>query len=182
MLDETVLRPGLGGGPIFAHDAAAFNHPGERGHGPPGAPPARRRCIVVGGAMRTLVLLAGLGQLALAAASLAIPRVLGWRGETAKLRPLLRQLFWTYAAYVWGSHIAFGLLSTLAPDRLLDGSPLARGVAGFIAVWWIARVVLQFVYLDRAGLPAGARFRWAEAGLVLLFVFLAIVYSAVAVR
>jgi hypothetical protein len=132
--------------------------------------------------MRMLVLLAGLGQLGLAAVSLTIPRMLGWRAETAKLRPLTRQMFWTYAGYIWGSHVAFGLLSALAPDRLLDGSLLARAIAAFIALWWTVRLVLQFAYLDRGGAPAGLRYRWAEGALVSLFVFLALVYGAVAVR
>jgi len=46
------------------------------------------------------VFVAGVGQLALIVASLAIPRVLRWREETAKLRPLTRQVFWTYAIYI----------------------------------------------------------------------------------
>src|SRR5262245_13280683 len=113
--------------------------------------------------MRTLVVLAGLGQLALAAASLAIPRVLGWREETAQLRPLTRQVFWTYAAYIWVTNLSFGLLSALAPVWLLDGSPLAGAVAGFIALYWGARAVIQFAYFDRGGLPGGPAFRLAEA-------------------
>ena len=35
----------------------------------------------------TLVFIAGIGQLVLIAASLAIPRVLGWAEETAKFGP-----------------------------------------------------------------------------------------------
>lgn len=130
--------------------------------------------------MRTLVVLAGLGQLALAAASLAIPRVLGWRAETAKLRPLLRQVFWTYAAYIWGINLSFGLLSTFAPAWLLDRSPLAGAVAGFIAVYWGARVVVQFVYFDRTDVPGGPGVRLAEAALIALFLYLTVVYAVVA--
>lgn len=131
--------------------------------------------------LRTLVFLAGLGQLVLAAASLAIPQVMRWREGTAGLRPLLRQTFWTYAAYIWGFNLSFGLLSTLAPSWLLDGSPLAVAVSAFIAVYWGARLIVQFAYFDRADLPTGRRFRLAEAGLVALFLYLALVYGAVAV-
>ncbi len=75
--------------------------------------------------METIVRLAGAGQLLLAAVSLTVPRTLGWREETAKLRPLTRHVFWTYAAYIFIAHVCFGLLSALAPRLLLDGSPLA---------------------------------------------------------
>ena len=81
--------------------------------------------------MTPLVIMAGLGQLALAAGSLAIPRILNWRSETVKLSPLTRSVFWTYAGYIWGTNVCFGLLSTFAPSWLLDGSPLARAVSGF---------------------------------------------------
>jgi hypothetical protein len=127
--------------------------------------------------LRTLVLLAGVGQIALALASLAIPRVLRFEEETAKLRPLLRQMFWTYAGYILCTNLSFGLLSALAPTWLLDGSPLAAAVTGFIAVYWGARVVLQFAWFDRSDAPPGAHVRLAEAALVLLFVFLTCVYG-----
>ncbi len=124
------------------------------------------------------VRLAGLGQLALAAASTAIPYVLRWKTETAALRPLLRQLFWIYAGYILGFHIAFGLVSSLAPGWLLDGSGLATAVTGFIATYWSVRLVLQFVYLDRSDAPKGPWFSAAEAALVSLFVFLSGTYAA----
>ncbi|HUG54035.1 MAG TPA: hypothetical protein VMR21_10545 [Vicinamibacteria bacterium] len=132
----------------------------------------------VGLTLESAVRLAGLGQLALALASLAIPRVLRWREETARLRPLVRQLFWIYSAYILGFHVAFGLLSALRPLWLLDGSGLAAAVCGFVAVYWGARLVLQFAYLDRSDAPRGARFRAAEAALVTLFVVLVATYSA----
>lgn len=130
--------------------------------------------------LRTLIVLAGAGQLCLAAASLAIPRVLGWRAELERLRPLTRQVFWTYAAYIWTFHVAFGLLSTLAPASLLDGSPLATAVSGFIALYWGVRLVLQFTWFDRSAAPPGLLPRLAEAALVTLFVALTLVYGAAA--
>jgi len=127
--------------------------------------------------LEPIVRLAGLGQLALAAASTAIPFVLRWRAETAALRPLLRQLFWIYAGYILGFHVAFGLVSALRPDWLLDGSGLAAAVSGFIATYWSVRLVLQFTYLDRSDAPCGPWFTAAEIALVSLFVFLGSTYA-----
>src|SRR5687767_8827882 len=128
-----------------------------------------------------LVILAGVGQVVLIAASLAIPRVLGWRQQTAAMRPLTRQVFWTYAAYIWFTNLCFGLLSTLAPHWLLDRSPLAGAVTAFIAAYWGARVLIQFFYFDRSDAPSGALVRLAEAALVGLFLFLTAVYAWAAV-
>jgi hypothetical protein len=123
------------------------------------------------------VRLAGWAQLALAAASTAIPFILRWPEETRKLRPLLRQLFWIYGAYILSFHVAFGLLSAGAPAWLLDGSPLATAVTGFIAVYWGVRFSLQFVF-DRSDVPEGARYRLAELALSALFVSLTTTYGA----
>ena len=58
-----------------------------------------------------LIISAGIGQLGLVAASLAIPRALGWPEDLAKLRPLTRQVFWVYAAYIWCTNLALWLIS-----------------------------------------------------------------------
>jgi hypothetical protein len=129
--------------------------------------------------MKTLIILAGLGQLVLAAASLALPRTLHWREDTAKLRPLTREVFWTYAAYIWATNVAMGLLSVLGPGWLLDRTPLARAVAGYITLYWGARLAIQFGWFGKNA-PPGALYRLAEAALVALFLALTLTYGAVA--
>ena len=127
--------------------------------------------------LQTAILLAGIGQLAIVLGSLRIPHVLRWSDDVAKLRPLTRQVFWTYAGYIWGTNLCFGLLSTLAPSWLIDGSPLAAAVTAFIALYWCVRVVIQFVYFDRTDAPSGFIFNVAEIVLVGLFVFFTATYG-----
>ena len=110
-----------------------------------------------------LLVLAGVGQLVLIVGSLAIPKVLGWKEDTAKLK-----------------NLCFGLLSALAPAWLLDGSPLAGAVGSFIAAYWLARVLIQFLYFDNSEAPQGKLFKLAEVALVGLFIALTVVYGAVA--
>jgi hypothetical protein len=125
-----------------------------------------------------LVRLAGIGQLVLAAASTTFPRILGSQEELAKLRPLFRRLYCIYAAYILCINTSFGLLSSLRPGWLLDASPLAGAVTGFIAAYWGARLSLQFFGFDRQDMPVGPRYRLAEAALTLLFVYLTSVYAS----
>jgi hypothetical protein len=125
-----------------------------------------------------IVRAAGLGQLVLAVASTALPHLLDWRGQVAVLRPLLRRIFWIYAGYVLAIHVAFGLVSSIAPRWLLDGSGLAGAVTGFMALYWAVRIVLQFTVIDRADAPGGPWFRVGEAALVLLFAALTATYGA----
>jgi hypothetical protein len=127
-----------------------------------------------------LICAAGVAQVVLALASVAIPRALGWREQTQKLGPLTRQVFWTYAGYIWASNLSFGLLSALLPGSLVSGTSLAAAVSGFVAIWWAARLTIQFAYFDRTDAPGGLPYRLAEAALVLLFLALTLIYGAAA--
>ena len=86
--------------------------------------------------------LAGLGQLVLALGSLAIPAVLHWREDVARLRPLTRQVFSVYACILTGPWRS-PRCRFLAPG-LNDRSLLAACVTGFIALWWATRLTIQF--------------------------------------
>lgn len=124
-----------------------------------------------------LTRLAGIAQVVLVFGSFAIPAVLNWKAELAKVGVLTRQMFWTYAAYILAINLCFGLLSVFAAPELLNRSLMSLLVCGFVAVYWTSRVLIQFFYFDRASFPSGLWHRFAEILLILLFVFLSIVYS-----
>src|SRR5476651_358497 len=105
--------------------------------------------------IQKLVWIAGLAQVVLAAGSLAIPKILKWHAELAKVQPLIKQMFWTYAAYILVINLCFGLVSVFDYRELTNGSSLSKMITGFIAVYWISRVLIQFFYFDRTNFPAG---------------------------
>ena len=127
--------------------------------------------------MANLIFIAGILQLILVIGSLSIPRVLNWSQDTAKLRPLTRQVFWTYAGYIWATNLSFALISILSPASLADGSFLAAAVSIYITAYWAARIAIQFFYFDRSDAPQGLFFQVAEWGLVALFIFLTGTYG-----
>ena len=127
--------------------------------------------------MEIAILIAGIGQLLLVIGSLAIPRVLNWKEETSKLKPLTRQVFWTYAGYIWFTNLSIAIISIVSPASLLDSSTLALAVTLYITIYWTARVLIQFLYFDRTDAPTGKIFVLAEVLLVGLFIGLTIVYG-----
>ena len=127
--------------------------------------------------LKTLVFFAGVGQLCLVIVSLVIPRVLRWGEDVAQLRPLTRQVFWTYAAYIWCTNLFFGIVSVTMPAELVSGSPVSSALSGFIAIYWGARVGIQFAYFDRSDAPQGLVFVVGEWLLVGLFIILTAVYG-----
>jgi hypothetical protein len=120
---------------------------------------------------------AGAAQLAIAAGSLAIPRVLGWQAQVAVLPRLTQQVFWTYAGYIWSINVCFGLISITAANELSSPSILAIWLNAFIALYWGARAAIQLFWFDRSELPSNAAIRAADIALTLLFLFLTAAYA-----
>lgn len=128
------------------------------------------------------IILAGLCHFAILTASALVPKVLDWRRALAPLPEFLRRLFWVYGIFIVMVIIGFGLLSLFFAQTLASGIPLARGVCAFIAVFWAARLGVQFFVFDPS---PWLTTRWLKAGyhsLTVAFVFLAAVYSIAALK
>ena len=128
-------------------------------------------------AIQHCLYLAGLAQISLAIGSLAIPGILKWRVELVKVQPLIKQMFWTYAGYIFVINLSFGLLSLFDFKELTNRTTLAMLVTGFIALYWISRVLIQFLYFDRSSFPKGNWNVLAEIVLITLFIFLSVIYG-----
>jgi hypothetical protein len=120
--------------------------------------------------------LAGFGQLLLAAASLAIPQVLGWKEKLRPLDPFLRRLFWVYGAYIWGTNIALGISSLVLAHYLARPHPLAVALNLYAAVYWGARIAIQFTVFQKDK-PQGKHLWLPELALTLLFLYLTGLYG-----
>ena len=126
--------------------------------------------------------LAALSYLGLIAAGLIMPGIVGLHQHLSALPKFIRQLFWVYYAFIGLSLLCFGLGTFLLADQLAAGTPLARAVCGFLALFWTLRFLAgTFVFDLRPYLTS----RWRRAGLTtanLVFTCLPIVYGWVALR
>src|SRR5262245_47807351 len=95
--------------------------------------------------MAALIFAAGFLQLSVLVALSVSPLRLDWRGAFAGLPRLHRQMYWVYGGYVVMAIVAFGLLCLFNSAALAAGSGLARGVCGYMAVFWGVRLGLQAV-------------------------------------
>jgi hypothetical protein len=126
--------------------------------------------------LSTLIWLAGAGQLLVLIASAQVPFRLNWREIVARLPKLHQQMYWTYGGYIVLAIVGQGLVSLLCAGELAAGSSLARGVCGYIAVFWGIRLALQRVLDVKEHLTAW----WLRAGyylLTALFAFFTAVYA-----
>src|SRR5436853_7618113 len=62
---------------------------------------------------------------------------------------VMRQVFLVQNAYIMLVQVGFALLCFFFAGELTSGRPLGMALAGFLAVFWSARVLLQLFYFDR---------------------------------
>jgi hypothetical protein len=119
--------------------------------------------------LATLIRLAGIGQFGILVASALVPFQLDWKSVFSALPKLHRQMYWTYGGYVVLAIIFNGLVCVVAPTELVGGSPLARCVCGYIAIFWGVRLCLQPIFDVKLFLKTW----WLQAGYHLLTVLFA---------
>jgi len=132
--------------------------------------------------MRTWLIIGGVLHFVILIASALTPRVLDWRANLATLHPFLRRLFWVYGCFIVFVIISFGTLTLLQADELASAIPLARSICAIIALFWLARLLVQFfVFNARPFLTTTFR-RIGYHGLTFLFSALVFIYGCAALN
>ena len=126
--------------------------------------------------IQKLIFWSGFGHIALCIGSLYIPKALQWQKHLKNLQPFLRQMFWTYAAYILVINCCFGLVSIFGSYELLDHSFLAKSITLFIGIYWLTRIGIQFFYFDKSEAPKGIQYTVGEIALIGLFIFFTLTY------
>lgn len=98
--------------------------------------------------LSTLILIGGILHFGTLIASALVPRVLDWGDELAKLSRLSQQVIWVHGAFIVLTILGLGSVSVFFSTELASGSPLARAVCGYIAIFWGFRLLIQFFYFD----------------------------------
>lgn len=132
----------------------------------------------VAGIFSLALWLAALGQVALVTVSVQVPARLHWREELARLGPFNRKLMWVYGIFVVLTYLAFAALTAALHTELLRGDRAAMGLAFFIGVYWLARIIVDVTYFDSKDWPKGTRFQVGHWMLNCLFAFLTVTYLA----
>ncbi len=121
------------------------------------------------------LIVAGVLQIAVAAANLPLAWLLRFGREDARLLPLVRQIHRVHHAYLMALLGVFAILSIAFADDLRNGCPLGRFLSGVLALFWGARLAVQRFYYDRDFLR---RHRAGDVAFSLVFGYLAAVYAA----
>jgi len=105
--------------------------------------------------------LAGAGHFVILLASSQVPYRLHWKQDLAHLMPFNRKLLWVQSGFTVLTIIAFGTLTLVLHSELLRGDRSALGLAGFIGIYWIARILVDAFYFSNQDWPKG-RGLWSD--------------------
>jgi hypothetical protein len=130
--------------------------------------------------MKLLLQIAAAVQLLILIASASTPRVLDWRKNLAVLHPFLRKLFWVYGVFVVMVIIAFAVLTFRHADAMAAREPVARSLCLFIAIFWGARLLVQFAIFDARPFLTNWFYKTGFHALTIIFAFLTFVYGKAA--
>lgn len=92
---------------------------------------------------------AGVILLCIASANFFAPKKMRWSKNLGHVEPVFRQVFIIHCAFLVGCVVAMALACIILPQLLLSGQ-LGRVLLGFMAVFWTARVYVQFFYYERS--------------------------------
>lgn len=127
--------------------------------------------------MMELIILAGLVQLALVGANITLPRILKPSTELSPVSPMVRKMFYVHWIYIVFVLLIFSALSLLFAGELASGRGVGRFISAAIAVFWLARVPIQFFYYDADLRRAN---RLGDVACITAFTFLGVVYGVAA--
>ena len=131
--------------------------------------------------MKLLLQFAAALQLLILIASALTPRVLEWRTNLAALHPFLRKLFWVYGAFIVMVIIGFSTLTFLHADAMATREPVAQSLCVFIAIFWGARLFVQFAIFDPQPFFTNWFYQLGYHALTVIFAFLVFVYGKAAI-
>lgn len=124
----------------------------------------------------TLLQIAGLAHVGFLVAGLSMPQVVRMNEHTRALPPFLRQLFYVYYFFIGFCILGFGALTFFFADQIATGQPLARAFAGFLAAFWLIRLVAGLFVFDLKPYLTNWAFKFGYHLLNLGFLFILAVY------
>ncbi|MBI3857412.1 MAG: hypothetical protein HY293_17130 [Planctomycetes bacterium] len=127
---------------------------------------------------KTWVILAGLAHFGLVALGSQVPRAFRWREDLARLGAANRRLFWVYGIFIVLSNIGFGALSLAYAGEIASGTGAAGGLALFLGLYWVARLITQYAAFNTPDWPEEGKHPVAKHGMGLLFLAMSAVYLA----
>jgi hypothetical protein len=117
---------------------------------------------------------AGAIHLILVAANVFLPGILDYRGNLARMQPIIRQIFVVHSIYLVLILLIFSCACLFFATDLAGASGLGRFLCAVMAFFWMLRIPLQLFYYDP---ELRRQRRFADVAYTMAVAFLAIVFT-----
>ena len=109
-----------------------------------------------------LLVCAGVAQLILGAAHSFLPRLLHWTDDLAGTSDITHAVSYVHSFFIGFMVFAMGLVSVGLRHDLLSEPRLGRALAGFLAVFWLCRLLAQLTVFRpvMSQLPGAPWLQW----------------------
>lgn len=122
---------------------------------------------------------AGALHLLIASANFFLPAKIELKTNLGKVSPFIRQIFHVHTVYLVLVSVFFSILCFFFPEELTHGNALGRFLSGFISIYWLLRVSIQFFYYDAA---IKKKFPLAHWFFSMVFIYLGVIFAISALR
>ena len=127
--------------------------------------------------LETLMLISGILHLGTLLGSAQVPKELRFKEDLPKLNPMLRHWVLVAGAYLVFNIVAFGIISILFREELAARSTMARVFCGYVCLFWLVRLVIQFFFFDAKPYLRNWFLKAGYHGLTVVFTWQTIVYG-----
>lgn len=119
---------------------------------------------------------AGIILLCIVSANFFAPKKMRWSENLKLVEPVFRQVFIIHCVFLIGCVLAMALACIILSHRLID-QPMGRVVLGFMALFWTARVGVQFFYYESS---IKKQFPFFNLLFSVAFIYLAVTFTYLA--
>jgi hypothetical protein len=127
--------------------------------------------------LNNLIIIAGLIQLTILIAASLVPRVTDWKKNLGSSDPFFKSLVWTYGFFIFLTVLSFALFSIFRTELLTDGNRTGKYLCGFISIFWLARLFIQFFIFKTPDFLKTGPMKFGYNTLTLAFLYLTITYG-----
>ncbi|MGH9946774.1 MAG: hypothetical protein ACRD6X_06225 [Pyrinomonadaceae bacterium] len=125
--------------------------------------------------------IAGAMMIALALLHIVFPRRFHWKEELASISLLSRQVMYVHTFFIALTVLLMGVLCITSAEMLLNSS-LGKRIALGLAIFWIARLLIQFFGYSPTLWKAKAFETAVHIFFSALWVYFSLVFTLVAIR
>ena len=124
-----------------------------------------------------IIRLAGIATLCVLAAACLMPSVIELKTAVSRMPVFHQKLFWVYMSYTAFTIFCIGFISVFFAKELATGTTLAKVLLIYFALFWGARLIIQYGFFDMSAFQKKTWHKWGYHLLTPVFLIMTAAYA-----